>query len=146
MASLTAKALELLDKSFVVIVWVWTWITTHKWLAATAAVTVTVALGAWRLAHWLASRKAVVSQEVPNNPAREFARESARKIAESLDAGPGNELLALRLATEGVVLARVARELAPDVDKLSKELGVDMIRYQTYSRQVLADAEQKFKY
>jgi hypothetical protein len=146
-----ATALDMADKSFVVVAWIGKWISTHKVWAAIGAAVVFGALAIWRLVRWFnpAPPKTVAAQDgsstVVPATAREFARESARKIAESLDSGYGNEVHALRLATEGVVLARVARELAPDVDQLSQSLGVNYTEYQKYSRKVLAEAEQKFR-
>jgi hypothetical protein len=170
MESIRSVVLNYLDRSFVVVHWLWG-VFTSMWSSLASIPKVgmmlfggVMALGGLGLWVYRTLRTATPSPEPPaalaaaaTNPtpppsltsytvARELARESARKIAESLDSGAGNEVHALRLAVEGVTLARVARDMASDVTRLSKDLGVDMVEYQAYARKVMNDAEGRLRY
>lgn len=79
----------------------------------------------------------------PIQAAAAMARESARRVAEAIDAREDLPLKSYRLAIEANVLAQSARDVTDSVPQLSKELGVDMTEYLAYTANVLSDVEKK---
>ncbi len=71
--------------------------------------------------------------------AKYMARESAKLVAVALEKRSTRLLEAYESATQAAVMARMAKEVDPDTDRLSKELGVDFLEYIIYTGNVLAE-------
>ena len=72
-----------------------------------------------------------------------MARESAKLIAQALEAGSGDVVRAYAGAVQASVLAQTAKELVDDMSVLSRDLGVDMYEYLAYTSNVLRDAQDR---
>lgn len=71
--------------------------------------------------------------------AKYLSRESAKLIAVALEKRSSRLYEAYESATQAVVMARLAKEVDPNTDRLSTELGVDFLEYITYTGNVLAE-------
>lgn len=70
-----------------------------------------------------------------------LARESARKLNNSLEQRERDPLTSYMSAVEANILAKTAKDMVDDPDRLSSELGVDMFQYLAYCANVLGDAQ-----
>lgn len=70
-----------------------------------------------------------------------LARESAREVAQALEVRSTNVRRAYEGALKADILARTARDISPNMDDLSKSLGVDFFEYLAYTSSVLSDVE-----
>lgn len=68
-----------------------------------------------------------------------MVRESARLVAKALEKRSSNPLEAYENAVQASVLVRTAKEMDDDVSKLTKDLGVDIHEYLSYTTAVMED-------
>ncbi len=76
---------------------------------------------------------------------QELLKESAKRLAEALDARDAVPIKALKLASEAHVLAQTARDLTSSPQTLSEQAGVNVGDYAAYASSILTGIEQRLE-
>lgn len=72
-----------------------------------------------------------------------MARESAKLVAQALEDASHDVLQSYAGAVQANVLAQTAKDLVDDTTTLSKDLGVDIFEYLTYTSKVMTDVQKR---